>query len=82
MKKIVWISFAVALVLVNLIAEVGEYFTGIEIHQFLRISLIFGVTMGAMVFGGAGMLINTLEGEKPLSGKARDSLGEDNKKTD
>ena len=81
MKKIVWISFGVALVLVNLIAEIGYYYSGIEIHMLLRISLIFGVTMGAFVLGGAFVLVRTMDDEKPLSGKARDTLGGDRRKT-
>ena len=46
MRKAVWISFGVALILVNIIAEVGEHYTGIHIHMLLRIALILGVTMG------------------------------------
>jgi len=80
MKKIVWLSFGIALVLVNLIAEVGQYFTGIEVHMFLRIALIVGVTAGASVLGGAGILVNKLDEEKPLSGRARDTLGADRRK--
>lgn len=80
MKKVVWLSFGIALVLVNLIAEAGEYFTGIEVHMFLRISIIFGVTMGAFVFGGASTLINAMDQEKPLAGTVRDTLGADRKK--
>ena len=37
MRKAVWTSFGIALILVNLIAEVGEYYTGIHVHMFLRI---------------------------------------------
>ena len=80
MKKTVWISFGIALILVNVIAEVGEYFTGIEIHTFLRIAIIFGVTIGAFIFGGAFSLINTIDQEKPLAGTVRDTLGADRKK--
>ena len=81
MKKIVWLSFGIALVLVNLIAEVGEYFTGIEVHTFLRIAIIFGVTMGSFVFGGASVLIKAMDEEKPLAGTVRDTLGADRKKS-
>ncbi len=81
MKKVVWTSFGIALVLVNVIAEVGEYMTGIEIHTFLRVAIIFGVTMGAFVFSGTFSLINTLEKEKPLAGSVRDTLGADRKKS-
>ncbi len=81
MKKIVWISFGIALVLVNAIAEIGEYFTGIEIHMFLRIAIIIGITMGSFVLGGASVLINAMDQEKPLAGTVRDTLGADRKKS-
>lgn len=75
-----WITFGIALVLVNVIAEVGAYFTGIEIHQFLRIALIVGVTIGASILGGASILIGKLDNERSLSGNAKDTLGADRKK--
>ncbi len=80
MRKVVWTSFGVALVLVNLIAEIGEFYTGIFVSMFLRIALIFGVTSVAMVFSGSIALVNNLEKEKPLSGHVRDTLGADRKK--
>ena len=81
MRKIVWLSFGIALVLVNLIAEVGEYYTGIEVHTLLRVSIIFGVTLGSFVFSGATVLINAMDQEKPLAGTVRDTLGADRKKS-
>ena len=81
MKKIVWTAFGVSFVLVNLIAEVGAYYTGIEIHMFFRIALIVGVTFGVTVLGGTFKLIDVLDKEKPLSGTVRDTLGADRKKT-
>ena len=80
MRKVVWITFGIALVLVNVIAEVGAYFTGIEIHQFLRIALIVGVTIGASILGGASILIGKIDNERSLSGNAKDTLGADRKK--
>ena len=81
MKKIVWTSFGISLVLVNLIAEVGAYYTGIYIHMFFRIALIVGVTLGVSVLGGSFKLIEALDTEKPLAGTVRDTLGADRKKT-
>ncbi|MDA0687047.1 MAG: hypothetical protein O2948_00265 [Proteobacteria bacterium] len=80
MRKAVWISFSIALVLVNAIAEIGNYYTGIEIHMFLRIAIIFGVTMGTFVFTGSFALINAMDSEKPLAGTVRNTLGADRKK--
>jgi len=82
LRNVVWITFAVALVLVNVIAEVGYRLTGIEIHMILRVSLILGVTMGASVLAGAAVLIGNLENEKSLSGNVRDTLGADRAKDD
>ena len=81
MRNAVWISFGIALISVNLIAEIGEYFTGIHIHMFLRIALILGVTMGAFVLSGAITLVHKMDEEVPLSGRARDTLSADKKKS-
>lgn len=68
MKKIVWTAFGVSLVLINVIAEIGYYYSGVYIHMFFRIALIVGVTVGVAVLGGTFKLIDALETEKPLSG--------------
>ncbi|MDP6651992.1 MAG: hypothetical protein QGF90_07800 [Gammaproteobacteria bacterium] len=80
MRKVVWTSFGVALVLVNLIAEIAEFYTGIFVSMFIRIAIILSVAITAMVFYGSIALINDLEKEKPLSGHVRDTLGADRKK--
>ena len=80
MRKVVWTSFGVALVLVNLIAEIAAVYTGIFVSMFIRVAIILGVTIIAMVFSGSIALVNHLEKEKPLSGHVRDTLGEDRKK--
>ena len=79
MRNAVWISFGIALVLVNVIAEVGEYLTGIPVHMLLRIALILGVTMGAFVLSGAITLVNKMDEEVPLSGRVKDTLSADKK---
>jgi len=79
MKKTVWITFGVALVLVNLVAEALNYFSGIYVVMIVRISLVLGVTMIASVFVGSSMLLGKLEEERPLSGRVRDTLGADKK---
>ena len=80
MKKVIWVSFAVAIILVNVIAEVGYYYTGIYIAVMLRVALIFCLTMGAIVFTFSINLIENMEKEKPLSGSVRDTLGADRRK--
>lgn len=77
MKKTVWICFGIALVLVNVIAEVGYYYTGIYVEMLLRISLIFGITMGVTILASSINLVQNLDKEKPLSGTVKDTLGPD-----
>ena len=81
MKKIIWTAFGLSLVLINVIAEVGYYYTGIYIHMFFRIALVVGVTVGVGILGGSFKLIDALDTEKPLSGTVRDTLGADRKKS-
>ncbi len=77
MKKAVWITFFVALIAVNLFAEAGNYFLGVNIEMFYRLTLVLGITVGAAAFTGAALLIKKLEEERPLSGHVRDTLGYD-----
>lgn len=77
MKKTVWITFSVSLLLVNLVAEGMYYFSGFNIVMFFRITLVLGITVIATVFVGAILLIGKLEQEKPLSGHVKDTLGAD-----
>ncbi|PCI74629.1 MAG: hypothetical protein COB20_14960 [SAR86 cluster bacterium] len=81
MKHAVWITLLIALVVVNIAAELVFYFSGVYIAMFYRIVLITGITVISAVFVGAMLLVGVLEGEKPLSGHVSDTLGAD-KKTD
>lgn len=81
-RNVVWISFGLSFVLINLIAEVGEYYTGVHIHMLLRISFIAGVTVGVSVLGGTMILVQQLDEEKPRSGYVRDTLSADRKRED
>jgi high-affinity nickel permease len=47
--------------------------------MFYRIVLITGITIISAVFVGAILLVGVLEGEKPLSGNVRNTLGADKK---
>ncbi len=79
MNKAVWITFAVALVVVNLFAEGIDYYAGVEIIMFYRLVIVLSITIVASVFVGAMTLIGKLEEERPLSGHVRDTLGADRK---
>ena len=81
MKHAVWITLLIALVVVNVAAELVFYFSDVYIAMFYRIVLVTGITIISAVFVGAMLLVGVLEGEKPLSGNVRDTLGAD-KKTD
>ena len=82
MKNAVWITLLVALILVNVAAELVYYFSGVYIAMFYRIVLVTGITVVAAVFVGAMLLVGVLEGEKPLSGHVSDTLGADKKADD
>ncbi len=82
MKKTIWTTFGIALVLVNVIAEVGYYYTDIYIDMFFRIAVIVGITTVASIFAGSIILVNKLEQEKPLSGHVSNTLGADRKKAE
>jgi len=79
MKKAVWITFGISLVLVNAIAELVYYFTGFYIVMIFRVSLILGITVVASIFVGSILLIGKLEKERPLSGNVKDTIGADKK---
>ncbi len=81
MKHAVWITLLITAVVVNVAAELVFYFSDVTIAMFYRIVLITGITIISAVFVGAILLVGVLEGEKPLSGNVRDTLGAD-KKTD
>lgn len=77
MRKAVWISFAVSLVLVNLFAWVMQQFSGFTIPMILRLVMVLGITFGTIVFAGAFALVNKFEEEQPLTGHRSNSLQKD-----
>jgi len=77
MKKAVWIALVVSIVVVNLAAWLVDQFTGVYIMMFLRITLIFGVTLITAIFVGSYALISKMDEERPLTGHAGDSVGSD-----
>ena len=67
LRKSVWIAFGTGAVAITLVAEFGEYLTGIHINMILRISIVLGLTLGMWVLAGTWMLINNLGEERSLS---------------
>jgi len=77
MRKTVWISFIVSLVLINGFAWLMQLFTGFSIPMILRLVMVLGITIGTIVFAGAFALVNKFEEETPLTGHVNDSLQKD-----
>lgn len=71
MKKTVWLTLVIALVLVNAVSWVGYQITGIYVPMILRLMMVLGLTIMASVFTAAFLLVNKLEEEVPLTAKRR-----------
>jgi predicted PurR-regulated permease PerM len=74
MKKTVWISFFISLVLINLFAWLMQQYSGFTIPLVLRLVMVLGITFGTIVLAGAFALVSKFEEEKPLTGHVKDSL--------
>jgi len=66
-KKAVWITFFVALVVVNAMAEAAHWFGGVRIPMFYRLTMVLGISVAAAVFAGTALLIGKMSGERPAS---------------
>ena len=71
MKKAVWISFFVALVVVNVLAEAMNYFADVQVAMFYRLTFVLSITVVATIFAGTTLLVSKLGAERPLSGQFR-----------
>jgi hypothetical protein len=71
LRKSVWIAFGTGAMAITVVAEFGEYLTGIHINMILRISIVLGLTLGMWVLAGTWMLINNLGEERSLSGYSK-----------
>lgn len=77
MQRAIWISFAISLVVVNVLAEAVYYFADLYIAMVYRITMVHGIIIITAIFIGAMMLIGKLEEEVPLFGHTSDTLGPD-----
>lgn len=75
MKKAVWTAFLVALVVINGLAWLVEYFAGLYIPVPYRLTVVLGITFITLVFAGAAALVSKADTEIPLTrhGENRDS---------
>ena len=71
MRKAVWISFIVALVVVNALAEAMHYFADVEVAMIHRLAFVLSITVVAAVFAGSILLVSKLGAERPLSNRFR-----------
>ncbi|HDZ09680.1 hypothetical protein [Pseudohongiella sp.] len=69
MRKIVWISFISALVIVNLLAFAADRFGGVYIAMPYRLAVVLSITLISCVFGGAWVLMNQADEEVPSNQK-------------
>ncbi len=76
-RKIVWINFFVAIVAVNVVSELGEYYLGIYIAPLLRLAFITGITIGMTILAGSMYLVLNMSKEVPHSEIAHDTLAFD-----
>lgn len=65
MKKIVWISFFSALIIVNALAYAADRFGDVYIAMPYRLVVVLGITLISCVFGGAWVLMNRADEEVP-----------------
>lgn len=68
MKKLIWITFFSALVVVNLLAMAADYFGGVYIAIPYRLVMILAITLIGTIFGGAWVLMRTAEQEQARPG--------------
>ena len=71
MRKAVWISFFVALVVVNVLAEAMNYFADVQVAMFYRLTFVLSITVVAAIFAGSTILVSKLGTERPMSGQFR-----------
>ncbi len=65
MKRILLVTFVIAVVLVNLLAYLVERFADVPIAFMFRFALIVGIMFITGIFTGAAALLGFFETEKP-----------------
>lgn len=72
MKKAVWTAFLVALVVINGLAWLVEYFAGLYIPVPYRLTVVLSITFITLVFAGAAALVSKADTEIPLTRQDED----------
>ena len=65
MKKILLVTFLIAVIVVNLLAFLVERFADVPIAFMFRFALIVGIMFITAIFTGAAALLGFFEKEKP-----------------
>jgi hypothetical protein len=64
MKKIIWMSFFISLVVVNALAMLADYVWGVYIAIPYRLVVVLALSFISMIFIGAWRLVLDAEKEK------------------
>ena len=64
MKKILLRTFLIAVVVVNLLAWLVDYYSDVSINMLFRIALIMGIMFISAIFTGAALLLGFFDLEE------------------
>lgn len=64
MKKILLRTFLIAVVVVNLLAWLVDYYSDVSIAIMFRVALIMGIMFITAIFAGAALLLGFLDTEE------------------
>tara|TARA_R110002167_G_scaffold89012_3_gene239957 strand:+ start:14207 stop:14419 length:213 start_codon:yes stop_codon:yes gene_type:complete len=67
MKKILLRTFLIAVVVVNLLAWLVDYYSDVTIAYLFRFALIMGIMFISTIFTGAALLLGFLDTEERTS---------------
>jgi hypothetical protein len=73
MKKAVWTAFLAGLVIINGLAWLVEYFTGLHIPLPYRLTVVLSITFITLIFAGAAALVSQADTEIPLTRQDKDA---------
>lgn len=71
MKKIIWLTLLIALIIVNGLAMIAEAITGTHIPIPFRLATVLAIVLVSMVFCGASTALKQAQNETPNAPKPR-----------
>lgn len=69
MRKAVWLTLLIALVIVNGLAMLAEAYSGLVIPLPYRLVIVFAITLVSLIFTGAWQLMRGAESEQATPGE-------------